>query len=140
MQKFKPPVSQWNVDERKRHGWKVDELSRRLLDMGYEAQPSTVQVWEAGRSPKADTIEALERLFGSAAPRGAELSGDLADAIREQAAAIRDLVTAIREDRERISPAGLRLFLEQLAAEGLLLVPGRPASKAESRQRVEAKR
>lgn len=100
MQRFKPPVSQWIVDERKRHGWKVDELSRRLVEMGYEAQPSTVQVWEAGRSPKGETIDALERLFGSAAPRAAELSGDLASAIREQTAAMRELVAELREARE----------------------------------------
>lgn len=69
MQKHKPPISAWIASERKRHGWKVDELSRRLTDAGYEAQPPTIQVWEAGRKPRDETVSALERLFGSAAPR-----------------------------------------------------------------------
>lgn len=67
--KPKPPISDWIVRERKRMGWKVPDLSKRLLDLGYDAQVSTVQVWEAGRSPRPETITALERLFGSAAPR-----------------------------------------------------------------------
>lgn len=76
MQKAKPPVSAWIARERKAHGWKVAELSRRLTDMGYEAQPSTIGVWEAGRAPRAETIEALERLFGSLAPREEDYAGD----------------------------------------------------------------
>lgn len=127
VRKPKPPVSEWIVRERKRMGWKVADLSQRLLDLGYDAQIPTVQVWEAGRSPRAETIDGLERLFGSTAPRPDD-SADLASAIRAQAAAIADLAQAIREDRDRIAPAALSAFLAQLASEGLLLVPDRPAS------------
>lgn len=125
--KSKPPVSVWIIAERKRLGWKVADVSRRLKDLGYEAEESTVQVWEAGRSPKAETIEALERLFGSRAPREVEIGDrDLAAviaAIDRQTTAIGELAAAIREDRDRISPEGVRLFLRTLLAEGLIVPP-----------------
>lgn len=81
--KPKPPVSDWIVRERKRLGWKPTDVSDRLKAAGYEAEVSTVQVWEAGRSPKPETIAGLERLFGSVAPREQADNGDMAAAIRE---------------------------------------------------------
>lgn len=80
------PIGDWIKAERKRHGWKVEELSRRLVDAGYEGEVNTVRVWESpkGRQPKADTITALERLFGASAPRESETTNaDLASAVRE---------------------------------------------------------
>lgn len=76
--KVKPPVSQWIIDQRKAHGWKVEELSTRLRGMGYEAEVGTIRVWEAGRVPRADTIDGLERLFGSEAPREQEAASTTA--------------------------------------------------------------
>ena len=111
----KPPVSAWIAAERKARGWKVEELSRRLRDMGYEAEVGTVRVWEAGRSPKAETIEALERLFESRAPRQADPDmGDIIAAIRaltesvnahrsvmeSQGAALLDVVAEMKEQRD----------------------------------------
>jgi ribosome-binding protein aMBF1 (putative translation factor) len=104
--KAKPPVSAWIVTERKRLGWKVDDVSRRLLELGYDAQPSTVQVWEAGRSPRAETIEALERLFGSMAPRDQPTIGDLSglvEAITQQTAAISALADALKPQQPRVA-------------------------------------
>lgn len=102
--KPKPPVSEWIVSERKRLGWKVPDLSQKLLDLGYDAQIPTVQVWEAGRKPRDETIDGLERLFGSTAPReNGDASADVAAAIREQTAVLRELVEILRGTRV---PAG----------------------------------
>lgn len=107
MRQAKPPFSLWLAAERKRHQLKVEELSDRLTKMGFEAAVPTVRTWEAGRVPRADTIEALERLFGTPAPReivGGD-SGDLAAAIRELTAYLReqgqwqrDLLAALASD------------------------------------------
>jgi len=91
--RHKPPISAWIASERKAHGWKVEELSARLRGMGYEAETATVRVWEAGRSPKAETIEGLERLFESKAPR--DDAPDNSDLV----AAIRELVEEVRLSR-----------------------------------------
>lgn len=123
------PVSEWIKAERKRRGWKVEELSRRLIDAGYPAEINTVRVWEArsGRPPKADTISGLERLFGSQAPRERESETDLSAlvaALDRQTAAITALADEIRADRSRqgIAPEAVTAFLRQLASEGLLVV------------------
>lgn len=91
--KQKPPISEWIVSERKRLGWKPADVSERLKAAGYEAEESTVQVWEAGRSPSADNIEGLERLFGSSAPREQADQSDLV-------AVIRELVEEVRLSRQ----------------------------------------
>lgn len=129
----KPPISQWIVDERKRHGWKVDEVSRRLLEMGYEAQPSTVQVWEAGRTPRADTLEALERLFDSHAPREVDIDAArgeaiavMTEAIRQQTQVMREMLLAMREERSRTySSEDVLAMFDVLRAQGFLTIPDR---------------
>lgn len=65
----KHPVSLWLIDERKRHGWKAEEVARRLRDAGVQAEDGTYRVWEAGRKPKDDAIRAMETLFGTTAPK-----------------------------------------------------------------------
>jgi len=70
----KPAVSAWIVRERKRLGLKPHDLAQRLSAMGLPVADGTPRTWEAGRSPSADNIEGLERIFGSAAPT--ERSGD----------------------------------------------------------------
>jgi hypothetical protein len=72
-------------------GWKPADVSRRLKDLGYEAEESTVQVWESGRSPSVDNIEGLERIFGTTAPVEADDRSDLVAAIRELTAAVREV-------------------------------------------------
>jgi transcriptional regulator with XRE-family HTH domain len=91
--RHKPPVSLWIAAERKRHGWKVEELSRRLREAGYPAEVSTVRVWEAGRSPAPDTLGALETLFGAPAPR--DEPADQSDLV----SVIRELVDEVRLSR-----------------------------------------
>lgn len=122
----KPAVSLWITAERKRHGWKVEELSRRLIEAGYPAEVSTVRVWEAGRAPRSETITGLERLFGSIAPRETQQPTDMAAlvaALDRQTVAIRDLVAEVREGRDRLSPEGVRVFVRALIAEGLIPLP-----------------
>jgi transcriptional regulator with XRE-family HTH domain len=98
MARPKPAISAWIQSERKRLGWKVADLSQKLLDLGYDAQPSTVAVWEASRTPRPETLDGLERLFGTRAPR--DEPTDLAAAIRAQTEAMRELVEELREARE----------------------------------------
>lgn len=122
----KPPVSAWIAAERKGRAWKVEELSRRLKEAGYEAEVSTIRVWEAGRTPAPETIEGLERLFGSKAPRDVPAQTDtaaLVAAIDRQTAAIGELVDAIRGDRVSLSPEGARLWIRSLIQEGVIVLP-----------------
>lgn len=135
MARTKPPVSEWIAVERKRAGWKVDELSRRLVEAGYPAEVSTIRVWEAGRSPRQETIEALERLFGSAAPRDRDQGGDNSALISEQTAVLRELVEEVRLSRlvsER-SAVVLAELLGSLAQGRLPLVetPGASGARVE---------
>lgn len=130
--KPKPPVSAWIQSERKRMGWKVHDLSRRLIDLGYDAQESTVGVWEAGRSPKAETIEALERLFGSQAPRE-DGNGDmtaLVAALSSQTAALNRLADRLEAqptvDLVAAMKAATEATVVSLVAQGLLVVPSPP--------------
>lgn len=106
-----------------------------LAKRGYRVGESTYAEWESGykKQPAREAQPHLTALWGSEPP--AEVvaqEGDIAAALLAQAAAISDLAAAIREDRDRVSPEGLRLFLEQLRSEGLLQVPDRPASNGVS--------
>lgn len=102
--KAKPPVSEWIIRERKRLGWKPTDVSERLKAAGYEAEVSTVQVWEAGRSPRAETIEALEHIFGSQAPTDTPQAANT-----EVIAAIRALTAA-----SEAQAAALTAILEEM--------------------------
>src|SRR3990167_7869020 len=90
----KPALAAWIVNERERMGWKLEELSRRLIDLGCQAAPNTVRLWEAprGRPPKPSTIAVMERLFSSEAPTASPLADfdGLAAAILEMAQAVRE--------------------------------------------------
>lgn len=132
MQRPKPPVSIWIAAERKRHGWKVEELSRRLIDAGYPAEVSTVRVWEAGRTPAAATTTALERLFGSAAPVGQPLGQELNPASVE---AIKALTAAAQAQADAMQAIAEEMRLaraaDQARAEGLAVALGDLASTLE---------
>jgi hypothetical protein len=125
----KPPLALWITTERERKGWKTEELSRRLTDLGCQASTNTVRVWEAprGRPPRRSTVEVMERLFGSEAPVETA-DGDLAAAIREQAAAIDRLAAALERDREE-APVWAEAVVRAVLA-------GRQLSPAD-RERVE---
>lgn len=144
MPSHKPPVSAWIVSERKRLGWKVGDLSSALKAAGYDAEPSTIGVWEAGRKPRGETIEGLERIFGSSAPREQPESMDLStlfakmdrqtDAIESVAHALLELVTRLdrgqalaRQERAQIAE------LVGIAARAPSLA-GTPAAAARSRR------
>jgi hypothetical protein len=134
------PFASWVVRNRKRlYGTNLEQLSAALEKSGAPATITTIRGWEAGSRPRPEARQALERLFGEPAPDEPN-EGDLAAAIREQSRAIQALADAIQADRERVSPAALRAFLQQLAAEGLLLIPGTPANTGESRQPAGVKR
>lgn len=106
----KHPVSLWLIAERKRHGWKAEEVARRLRDAGIQAEETTYRVWEAGRKPKDDAIRAMETLFGSKAPGDPTASGqpDLTRLIDSQArltAAIEAQTAAITRLADQMATA-----------------------------------
>jgi len=122
----KPLLSQWIAAERKRHRWKVEELSSRLETAGFEAAVTTVRTWEAGRRPAPDTIAALERMFESAAPTEGDpsLSG-LVVALRAHTEMLTNLVDELlrwrTEDRDRLTEMEKtvsRLARERLSERG----------------------
>lgn len=129
----KHPVSLWLIAERKRHGWKAEEVARRLRDAGIEAQDTTYRVWEAGRKPKADAIRAMETLFGSKAPGEPEPSGqpDLAAllaAMTEQSRQQAQLITLLTEQNAMLK----QLVFERPAAPGHSLTAPASLQAAES--------
>lgn len=94
----KSPIKAWIVEQRKAHGWKSDELAQRL-----DVSESTVRGWEAasGGQPKAENIDALERVFGVTFSGRDEPPGDQAAivaAVREQTEAIREQTAMIERN------------------------------------------
>lgn len=88
------PFGQWLKGERERRGWKAEEVARRLRDAGYEAKDSSYRVWESGRRPRAATVAALERMFGSPAPAATQPTDNMA--------ALVGLVTLQTEELKRL--------------------------------------
>jgi transcriptional regulator with XRE-family HTH domain len=96
VRKPKSPLAAWIVDQRKRLGWKSEELAARL-----DVAESTVRGWESGRSVSAESITRLERAFGVEAPGSHDSTGgDVAGAIREQAASNDRLAEAMQAQAE----------------------------------------
>lgn len=120
--RYKPPIPQWIIDERKRLGWKPAEVSERLKALGYEAEESTVQVWESGRNPSAENIEGLERIFGSPAPREAQGAGDMAALIAAQTAVLSEIRDELRLSR-LVSERSAHVLAELLGANAETLDP-----------------
>ena len=114
----KHPVSIWLIDQRKAHGWKAEEVARRLRDAGVAAEDGTYRVWEAGRKPKDDAIRAMETLFGSVAPKDPDAgSGEMAALIArlDRQAEVIDRLAAAVELLSQGQDAMLRGFLQGLA-------------------------
>lgn len=135
---------EWLKDQRERHGWKAEEVARRLREAGYQAETSSYRVWETGRRPRPETVRALERLFGSvapsvAAPPATELSAVLAslkeqtDLLRHVWQSIDALTEAIRSSQDKVSATVLREIFEELADRKMLVRgEGSPAPRGSS--------
>lgn len=96
VRKPKTPVAAWIVEQRKALGWKSEELAARL-----GVSESAVRGWESNRPVSSDNLAALERLYGVVAPGQDESSeGDVAAAIREQAASNDRLAKAMETQAE----------------------------------------
>lgn len=120
----KPPFAAWLVAQREAHGLKAEEVARRLRDQGFQAEDSTYRTWESssGRRPAPETVNALERMFGTVAPaEGGPATRDIAElvaAISRQADAISRLVEAVEQERAARAEweRGLLSALRDLAA------------------------
>jgi transcriptional regulator with XRE-family HTH domain len=88
----KPATSQWLIEQRKRRGWKPEDVAARL-----DAAVTTVRGWESGRSIGGDSLIRLEAIFGSSAPSDAPSGdqSDLAAAIRENTAMLERVLIAL---------------------------------------------
>ena len=136
----KPPISAWIVRERKRLGLKPHDLAQRLSAMGLPVADGTPRTWEAGRSPSADNIEGLERIFGSAAPTemagGADstLTAGLS-ALVEQISELVEELRASRQERadllERVEALETAAMLRGPAGGGTAATRPAPAGRGE---------
>ncbi len=102
MPKPKPALAAWISTERHRMDWSVEQLSERLESLGIEAKPATVRVWEApaGRPPRQEAIEAMERLFGSTAPEAPTGDVLVAAAIDRQTVVLERLVETLERQQQ----------------------------------------
>ena len=88
----KPAQNAWLIEQRKRRGWKPEDVADRL-----DVSVATVRGWESGRGIGPDSMTRLEALFGVAAPGHEQPTSDAA--MLELADAIRDLVEELRLSR-----------------------------------------
>lgn len=120
----KPPIAAWIARERARLGLKPLELAERLRAVGTSVTEQTIRVWEsyAGRNPSAANLDALERVFGTEAPRDEPAGPDLAAVV----AAI-DRLTAAVEAQTRAQDERSQATIDALAQVLLRLggLPGR---------------
>lgn len=94
---LKTPLQLWIADNRKRLGLTPADLAQMT-----GVTTDTARGWESRGRPSEDALGILERRFGTAVPRGSEPEGGLSElvqAIREQTAAMRDLVNELRDSR-----------------------------------------
>lgn len=119
----------WLRDQRKAAGFKNAAEAVRAMkrSAGYSISVSEWAEFESGtRRPSPERRSALEGFLGVSAPSATVVQSDTAAivaALDRQTDAMHDLVAAIREDRDRLSPEAVRVFLAQLVAEGLLARP-----------------
>lgn len=101
---LKHPLALWIIDSRK-----AEEPPMKPADVARAigVTEPTVRAWETVRAneskrlPSPDNVDAMAKLFGHPPPgrQPAPATGDLADAIRAQAAAINVLVEELRVAR-----------------------------------------
>ncbi len=133
----------WLRAKRLQAGKSPEQVRELLAARGYRVGESTYAEWESGykKQPAKDAMPHLIALWGEPPAEAApEPVGDIAAllmAIEKQTdllasqwqatldltQAITGLVEAVREDRDRISPEGVRLFLRSLLSEGLIALP-----------------
>lgn len=108
------PIAAWMRRERRARGWSDERMAQELAKRGANILPASYRGYEAGpRPPSATVIKALEAVFGSSAPdpeTEKERAGDLPaliEALRDQTAAMNDLVAALRGQRPSVDPAEL---------------------------------
>lgn len=124
--------------------WTVDDLSRRLKDLRYEAEPQTIYTWIAPnrpRRPRQRTIDGLQRLFGAVAPVEQDPSdlGRLLPAIEgligvmeRQTLALEELAQRMQDERDA-GPAWARAVVDAVLAGRALTSEARePDERAES--------
>lgn len=121
----KPAASLWLIDQRKRRGWRPEDVAARA-----DVSATTVRGWESGRSIGGDALIRLEAIFGVPAPNGESATGpqgDVAAAVREQTQAIRENTAMLADLLSRLAPVPppeTMLAMEAFAAEhGYQLVP-----------------
>jgi transcriptional regulator with XRE-family HTH domain len=123
VRKPKTPTAAWIVENRRRLGWKSEELAQRL-----DVSDSTVRGWESGRSVSADNLDRLEREFGRTAPGRDEPDGDLATAIRELTAYLRQRDEESAKMRQELDDLRETVAaLSRRSLEGTEAPPGRGA-------------
>lgn len=112
----KTPLQLWIVDSRKRLGMTPADLARTT-----GVSEDTARAWESRGRPGADALAILERLFGSAAPDGDQMTGaDLSGVV----AAI-DRLTAAVELQGRQQQEGM-LSLASVLGEVMFALGGTP--------------
>jgi transcriptional regulator with XRE-family HTH domain len=113
----KPEASRWLIDQRKRRGWKPEDLADRL-----DIAVATVRGWESGRGIGPESLMRLEALFGVQSPTAEPAQGDLAAAVIRAAeiqAAATDRQTAVLQQIARLLGARAVEELSPEAAEVL---------------------
>lgn len=94
---LKTPLQLWVADNRKRAGLTPADLARLT-----GVTEDTARGWESRGKPSEDAMAVLERTFGQPAPRdqaATAVGGDVATAIREQTAVLRELVSELQAMR-----------------------------------------
>ena len=127
---LKTPLQLWVADNRKRLGLSPADLAQLT-----GVTTDTARGWESRGRPSEDAISVLERRFGTRAPREEQASGggmaELVAAIRDQTAAISELVAELRQGYD------VRLAAVE-AAVALLAREDDEGSRAPELPRVEA--
>lgn len=105
----KPPQTQWLIEQRKRRGWKPEDVASRM-----DVAVPTVRGWESGRGIGPDSITRLEALFGVSAPGHSEQAGS------DLAAAIMALTRELQAAREERAAVARRLDEMEAVLDGLV--------------------
>lgn len=111
------PVGAWVYQERDERNWSVEHVANAI-----GVHPATIRGIESGHKQASQRIRReLEKLFETEAPETEkERAGDLPaliEALRDQTAAMNDLVAALRGQRPSVDPAELVSSLAEALAQ-----------------------